>query len=598
MDKELLKTSWQILEGHRRRASILICLYGFSGFLEGLVLLTLIPILNSGISSGKSDPKWNEWLRTFDINPDNLLFISLSAFIFLGLLSASVMLFSERGLMRLRMELDNSFRIKISKALLNMRWITYHSMKQGDISKGILMEPTHAAQGVWHFLLGLGALITAVCFTMIALTISVKMTMITIIFVAFAAVGYQSVSKKALKHAKHWTATGTTIGNEVSEIFGNLKFFRSTGCTLPAEDKTNDIYEQHSKNFFLCQIFDIIMKFAYQAGGILFLGGLLALSLLSYKLPLTEMIILLAVFYRMVPRLRSVQEQFYQARTFQAWYMSWKDRYDFVAAQQEKNPGIIIPSFEKSIQIQNLSFSYPQSNQSVLQKIDFSLEKGQCVALVGESGSGKSTLIDLLTGLLSPSLGNILLDGVPLDELNVDQWRRKIGLVIQESPIFHTTVLENIAWGYEDPDPESAKRCAQLAHAWEFIETLPEGLNTVMGEKGGRFSVGQKQRIALARALYRNPSLLILDEATSALDGGSEKIIQESLENLKGKFAIFMVAHRLKTVHMADKIIVLGEGKILETGTWSDLINKPSGTFRRMAELQGLVKSSKKMEPV
>jgi len=216
------------------------------------------------------------------------------------------------------------------------------------------------------------------------------------------------------------------------------------------------------------------------------------------------------------------------------------------------------------------------------------------VALVGESGSGKSTLIDLFTGLLNPSKGHILLDGVPLDELNLDQWRRKIGLVIQESPIFHTTVLENIAWEYEDPDPESAKRCAQLAHAWKFIETLPEGLNTVMGEKGGRFSVGQKQRIALARALYRNPSLLILDEATSALDGGSEKIIQESLENLKGKFAIFMVAHRLKTVQMADKIIVIGEGKILEQGTWSELINKPSGTFRRMAQLQGLVKPSQK----
>jgi ABC-type multidrug transport system fused ATPase/permease subunit len=595
---ESFKTTWKVLEGYRRRVIVLVCLYGISGFLEGLFLLTLIPILNSGVSSEKSNPKWNEWLEAVGLNPDNLLIISFSAFILLGLLSAAIMLFSERGLMKFRGDLDEDFRKKISNALLNMRWTTYHSMQQGDISKGILMEPSHAAQGVWHFLLGLGALLTLFCFSIVALFISVKMTLITIVFVSFAAIGYQNVSRKALKHAKHWTSTGTSIGNQVSEIFGNLKFFRSTGSSLPAEVRTNAIYKQHSKNFFLSQIFDIIMKFAYQSGGIIFLGILLAISLLSYKFPLAEMIILLAVFYRMVPRLRAVQQQFYQARTFQAWYLSWKERYDFVLSHQEKNPGIIRPSFEKSIQVQNLSFSYPKNNMPVLQKIDLTVEKSQCVALVGESGSGKSTMIDLLTGLLSPSLGRILLDGTPLDELNIDQWRRKIGLVIQESPIFHTTVLENIAWGYEDPDPESAKRCAQLAHAWEFIETLPEGLNTVVGEKGGRFSVGQKQRIALARALYRDPSLLILDEATSALDGESEKIIQESLESLKGKFAIFMVAHRLKTVHMADKIIVLGEGKILEQGTWSELINKPSGTFRRMAQLQGLVKPSEKIETV
>jgi ATP-binding cassette subfamily C protein len=589
---EFFKTSWEILEGHRRRAIFLVCLFGFSGILEGLVLLTLIPVLSSGIPSGNNIPKWREWLETFGLESDQILLISFSSFIFFGLFSATIMLISERGLAKFRAALDESFRKKLSKALLNMSWISYHSMKQGDINKGILMEPSHAAQSVWHFLLGLGTLLTAISFAIIALIISTKVTLITFVFVAFIAAGYLIVSKKASKHSKHWTDTGTAIGNQVSEIFGNLKFFRSTGCSRPAEERTTAIYEQHSKNFFLSEIFDIIMKFAYQAGGILFLGGLLALSLLTYKLPLAEMIILMAVFYRMVPRMSAVQHEFYQSQVFQAWYLSWKKRYQYVLSHQEKNSGAIEPTFEKSIQIQNLSFSYPNSNHPVLQEIDFSLKKSQCVALVGESGSGKSTLIDLLTGLLQPHNGSVLLDGIPLNKLDLEHWRNKIGLVIQESPIFHTTVLENIAWGYENPDPESAKRCAQLAHAWDFINTLPEGLNTVVGEKGGRFSVGQKQRVALARALYRNPSLLILDEATSSLDGESEKIIQESLESLKGKFAIFMVAHRLKTVHMADMIIVLDKGKIIEQGTWSELIDKPSGSFRKMAELQGLVQPS------
>lgn len=595
---QLFKISLQILEGYRQRGFFLVCLFAFAGLLEGIVLLTLIPIFQSETPTASVNQKLFEWLEALNLNPDNLLYYSLAAFILIGLLSATVTVFSESALLRLKTRLEESLRKKLSKVLLRMNWTAFHSMRLGDINKAILLEPSRAAEGAWFFLSGVGALITAIFFSITALFISVKMTLITISFVAVLAIGYRIVEKKALKYAQRWTAAGTSIGNHVSDIFGNLKFFRSTGSSFLAEKRINTIYDEHENFHFWTHVYNLIMRFAHNVLGILFLGSLLTFFLLSSKLPLAELVVLLAVFYRMVPRLRNVQEQFYQARTYQEWYLSWKERYDFVLSRQEQNSGTIKPSFEKSVQVQNLSFSYPKSNKPVLQEIDLTLEKSQCVALVGESGGGKSTLLDLLTGLLKPAHGHILLDGVPLNELDLEQWRSKIGLVIQESPIFHTTVLENIAWGFEDPDPESVKRCAQLAHAWEFIQTLPEGLNTVVGEKGGRFSVGQKQRIALARALYRNPSLLILDEATSALDGESEKIIQESLESLKGKFAIFMVAHRLKTVQIADRIIVLGEGRVLEQGTWLELINKPSGTFRRMAELQGLVKPSEKVETV
>jgi len=595
---QLFKNSWEALAGYRRRAIFLVCLYGFSGLLEGVVLLTLIPIFQSGTPSAPGNQKLTQWLEALSLNPDNLLFYSLTAFIVIGFLSATVMVYSESALLRLKTRLEESLRKKLSGALLRMNWSAFHSMRLGDINKAILVEPSHAAQGAWYFLSGVGALIIAGFFSITALFISVKMTLITISFVAVVALGYRIVEKKALKHARHWTESGTSIGNLVSDIFGNLKFFRSTGCSIPAEKKINVKYDEHEDSHFRSHVYNLVMRFAYQVGSVIFLGGLLAFFLLFYKLPLAELVVLLAVFYRMVPRLRSVQEQFYQARAFQEWYLTWKKRYDYVASHQETNTGNLKPKFENSLQIQNLGFSYPNLNRPVLQGINFTLKKNQCIAIVGESGGGKSTLVDLITGLLKPSDGSILLDDVSLNDVNINEWRLKIGLVIQESPIFHTTVLENIAWGYDAPDPELAKRCAQLAHAWEFIANLPEGLNTVVGEKGGRFSVGQKQRVALARALYRDPSLLVLDEATSALDGESEKIIQESLKSLKGKFAIFMVAHRLKTIQIADTIIVLGEGKILEKGTWSELINKPSGTFRKMAELQGLVNPSNKMEPV
>jgi len=588
---ELFKINWKALEGYRRKAILLVGLLGLSGLLEGIVLLTLIPILNSGISVDIKNQKWFQFAHNFGITSENILYVAFFSFISFGLLSAVIKFLAEAGILKLRTQLEESYRKKISKVLLKMDWTFFHSMRLGDINKAILMEPLYAAQGVWHFILGLGAIFIAFFFSFTAFIISAKMTTITFVFVIIVGSGYRLAEKRAIKHAQRWTSTGTSIGDQVTEIFGNLKFFRSTGRTIPAKEKAESIFDQHRQNFFWSQVYNILMVAIYQAAGILFLGALLAFSLLTYKLPITDIVVLLAVFYRMVPRLRSVQECFYSSRIFQTEYLSWVKRYDFISAHQENNKGDIFPEFNEAITVKNLYFKYPNSDKPVLNGINFSLKKRQCIALVGESGSGKSTLTDLLTGLLTPNKGEILLDNVPFNKLELDQWRMEIGLVMQESPIFHTTILENISWGCPNPNPELAQRCARLAHAWEFIEKFPEGLSTILGEKGGRLSVGQKQRIALARALYREPSLLILDEATSALDGESEKIIQDSLKTLKGEFGILMVAHRLKTVQLADEILVLVEGRILERGSWSELINRPFGAFRKMAELQGLVKA-------
>ena len=160
--------------------------------------------------------------------------------------------------------------------------------------------------------------------------------------------------------------------------------------------------------------------------------------------------------------------------------------------------------------------------------------------------------------------------------------------MLQDSPIFHATVLENIAWGADTPDRDKALQAARMAHCLEFIEPLPQGLDSVVGEKGGRLSGGQRQRLALARALYRDPWLLVLDEATSALDGAAEVEVQKALEQIKGSCAMLMVAHRLTTVQMADRILVLDKGRIAEQGSWDELLRRPQGLLRTMARVQGL----------
>ena len=177
------------------------------------------------------------------------------------------------------------------------------------------------------------------------------------------------------------------------------------------------------------------------------------------------------------------------------------------------------------------------------------------------------------------------LDGIALADVDLKQWREHIGLVMQDSPVFYGTVLENVAWTDPRPDPERAQRAVEMANLVDVVERLPDGINTHLGQRGGRFSGGQRQRLALARALYRDPWLLILDEATSALDSESEQVIQAALASLRGSCSMLVVAHRLKTVQIADDILVMASGHVVEAGTWDELSAR-DGHFRRMLEAQ------------
>lgn len=593
-----IREYWDCLQGLRRRALGIVLLNALAGVFEGFTLLTLIPILNPKIITENHGQKFQLFVDTLGITQENILYFSLVGFLLCGLVSSAIRLFADGIILHLRSLIEERFRFKMTKALFKMQWSSFISMRLGDVSSSFMMESNAAANGARVFLTGVGSLVICVYFFMVVLFISVPMTLATLGFAALAAVGFRVLGRRGYMHSKRVVSAGASIGEQIHEIFGNLKFFRSTGRSPKAEQKSKEIFRRFRQNFFKSHIYTVLMRSLYEVAGILFISGILAYSLFSSKLPLSEAIVFLAIFYRLAPRIMSLQKNFHQAQIESAWYQSWKKRYEMVLSHQEESSLKGEPTFEKGLRVQGLHFTYPNLDREVLKGIDFDLKKGGCIAIVGESGGGKSTLIDLVTGLLKSSEGQVLLDGVPINELSLDAWRSKIGLVLQESPIFHTTLLENIALGGSEPDQEKAKRCAQLAHAWNFIDALPEKMDSVVGEKGARLSVGQKQRIALARALYRNPWMLILDEATSALDGESERIIQESLEDLKGQFAILMVAHRLKTVQMADEILVLAEGKQVERGSWDDLIARPNGTFRKMAELQGLTGPSYAVERV
>lgn len=232
-----------------------------------------------------------------------------------------------------------------------------------------------------------------------------------------------------------------------------------------------------------------------------------------------------------------------------------------------------------------VSYSYPQSERKAISELSLNAKPGEMIALVGPSGSGKSTLINLIIGFLRPQAGSITIDGRNMTDLNLSSYRNFISVVPQESVLFEGTVRENVTYGLGSVSDGRVEESLRAANAWEFVMDLPDGVDTLVGERGARISGGQKQRLAIARALIRNPRILILDEATSALDSQSEKEIQGALEALMVNRTTFVVAHRLSTVQKADRILVLDRGILVESGRHSELAHA-GGLYQKLYEAQ------------
>jgi len=251
---------------------------------------------------------------------------------------------------------------------------------------------------------------------------------------------------------------------------------------------------------------------------------------------------------------------------------------------ETKSPATLY-GLKDAIEYKNITFSY--GDEPVLKNVSFSIPVGKTIALVGESGSGKSTLADLLPRFYDIQHGEITYDGINIKEASITDLRNHIGIVSQESILFNTSVKENIAFGMPNATNEEIENAAKIANAHNFITELEDGYDTNIGERGNKLSGGQKQRVSIARAILKNPTILILDEATSALDTESEKLVQEALENLMKNRTSLVIAHRLSTIKKADNIIVLSKGEIKEQGTHDELMTL-KGMYHNLSSLQGI----------
>ncbi len=550
----------------------------FEGFGLGFILSLLQNLTNVNAAPIQTGVYWFDiWILGRNAPVTERVYRICTLILITTWLRSAFLYLSQVYNQRTQLNLANKLRQRIFEQLQALSLSYFTKTRSGELVNSILSEISQIIQlfNVISILITKGAILLLYLISMFFL--SWQLTVISLLLFSLLSVGISTLLGKLRKVSFERTKAGScytsvllefingirTIQTFASQDFERRRFYdacmnllKATTKSLSATAMTESISEGASITILIC-----ILLLAF------------ATLIPNKQLQPASLLTFLFVLLRSGPVVRQINGARANLSNFQGSLINIKELLRTDNKTYLKDGTVQFSGLKQAIEFVSVDFGYNVRNL-VLHNISLTIKQGQMTAIVGASGAGKTTLADLLPRFYDPTNGKILIDKIDMREFNLYSLRRKLAVVSQDTFIFNTSVRNNIAYAMEEVNEVAIREVAQLANALEFIEQLPEGFETQLGDRGVRLSGGQRQRIAIARALLRDPDILILDEATSALDSVSERLIQESLERLSYGRTVIAIAHRLSTIIRAHKIVVLEKGRIVEQGAYQELLEQ------------------------
>jgi ATP-binding cassette subfamily C protein len=548
-----------------RPIMVLLCLL-LGGIAQGLGLASMLPVITIAIDGeggkeGSSAAMFADAIASIGLTPSLpvLVTLAITGILVKNILNLAAMTYVGYSVAHV----STGMRRDLIDNLLNVRWSYFTQQPLGRITNSLSVDATRAGQAYMSAASFLVNMIQAVVYTVVAMFVSMETALVAILLgISIAAIlnFLVRMAKKAGRRQTRYTADFITY---LSDALNNIKPLKA----MARQDSFAHLIDRNiiglrrsmRRQVFAKQALKNIDEFlAVSALGV---GLLFAIEYM--KIPPAELAVIGILVVQLVNSISRIQKAYQSAAIFESAYYNVQKQIATSSAEREVDHGTAIPKFDKGCKLVNVSFSHPRT--PVLRDVSLDFPKGSITVLTGPSGAGKTTITDLLIGFRTPDSGQVLIDDRPLDEYVLHKWRAMIGYVPQELVLFHDTVFSNIAMGDPDIGEAEVRAALKAAGALDFIESMPEGLYTPVGEKGAKVSGGQRQRIALARALVTRPRFLILDEVSSALDPDTELAIVENIMALRGGSTILAITHRAAFLDIADQIYELSDGSVVST---------------------------------